>query len=152
MNPVLIVGSVALDSIETPAGTVDNALGGAATYGAAAASIFAPVQLVGVVGDDFPIEHTQFLRERGIDLDGLQRIEGGQTFRWKGDYNADLNSAVTHQTQLGVFEHFEPTLPESYKKAELVFLANINPEPAIASVGSSRKPEIGVVRHHEFVD
>lgn len=127
MKEVLIVGSVALDSIETPAGTVDHVLGGAATYGTVAASLWAPVQLVGVVGDDFPTQHTEFLQNRGIDLEGLQRIEGGKTFRWKGDYNDDLNTAVTHDTQLGVFEHFEPILPASYRHAELVFLANINP-------------------------
>ena len=142
MNPVLIVGSVALDSIETPAGTVDNALGGAATYGAAAASLFAPVQLVGVVGDDFPAEHTQFLENRGIDLAGLQRIEGGKTFRWKGDYNEDLNTAVTHETQLGVFETFEPRLPDNYKKAELVFLANINPGLQLQVLDQVENPKL----------
>ncbi len=142
MNSVLVVGSVALDSIETPAGTVDNALGGAATYGAAAASIFAPVQLVGVVGDDFPAQHTQFLENRGIDLAGLQRIEGGKTFRWKGDYNEDLNTAVTHETQLGVFETFEPTLPENYKKAELVFLANINPGLQLQVLDQVENPKL----------
>ena len=142
MKEVLIVGSVALDSIETPAGTVDNALGGAATYGAAAASLFAPVHLVGVVGDDFPAQHTDFLQSRGIDLEGLQRIEGGQTFRWKGDYIEDLNAAVTHETQLGVFEHFEPTLPESYKKAELVFLANINPSLQLQVLDQVENPQL----------
>ena len=142
MNPVLIVGSVALDSIETPAGTVDHALGGAATYGAAAASLFAPVQLVGVVGDDFSIEHTQFLENRGIDLEGLQRIEGGKTFRWKGDYIEDLNAAVTHETQLGVFEHFEPNLPDSYKKAELVLLANINPGLQLEVLDQVENPKL----------
>src|SRR6188768_1111835 len=101
-NEVLIVGSVALDSIETPAGQIDNALGGAATYGSVAASLFAPIHLVGVVGEDFPKEHIEFLKNRNIDLAGLQVVEGGKTFRWKGDYNEDLNQAVTHETQLGV--------------------------------------------------
>src|SRR5687768_16628792 len=101
MNEVLIVGSVALDSIETPVGTIDNALGGAATYGSVAASLFAPVHLVGVVGEDFSQEHLDFLKSRGIDLAGLQIVEGGDTFRWKGDYNTDLNQAVTHETHLG---------------------------------------------------
>ena len=127
MQEVLVVGSVALDSIETPAGIVDHVLGGAATYGAVAAALWAPVHLVGVIGDDFPPEHLDFLRERNIDLAGLQRIEGGKTFRWKGDYNADLNQAVTHDTQLGVFEQFAPSLPDSYRQAEIVMLANINP-------------------------
>ena len=142
MKSVLIVGSVALDSIETPAGTVDNALGGAATYGAAAASLFCPVQLVGVVGDDFPVEHTQWLESRDIGLEGLQRIEGGKTFRWKGDYNDDLNTAVTHETQLGVFEHFEPTLPDAYRRAELVFLANINPGLQLKVLDQVENPKL----------
>src|SRR4028119_1475332 len=128
MNEVLIVGSVALDSLETPTGTVDNALGGAATYGSIAASLFAPVHLVGVVGNDFPAEHIEMFKSRNIDLGGLQVVENGSTFRWKGDYNEDLNQAVTHETQLGVFEHFQPNLPENYRDAEFVFLANINPE------------------------
>lgn len=144
MNQLLIVGSVALDSVETPAGRVENALGGAATYGAVAASLFGPVQLVGVVGADFPTEHLDFLRGRGIDLAGLQIIEGGQTFRWKGDYNEDLNSAVTHETQLGVFEHFEPVLPESYRDAEFVFLANINPGLQLSTLDQIKKPKLVV--------
>lgn len=142
MNEVLIVGSVALDSVETPAGRVDNALGGAATYGSIAASLFAPVHLVGVVGADFPAEHLEFLKKRGIDLAGLQIIEGGHTFRWKGDYNADLNQAVTHETQLGVFEHFEPKLPEHYRDAQYVFLANINPELQLATLEQVKQPKL----------
>ncbi len=144
MNPLLIVGSVALDSVETPSGHVKNALGGAATYGSVAASLFAPVQLVGVVGADFPSEHLDFLRGRGIDLAGLQIIEGGRTFRWKGDYNDDLNSAVTHETQLGVFEHFQPELPENYRDAEFVFLANINPSLQLSTLDQIKKPKLVV--------
>ncbi len=144
MNQLLIVGSVALDSVETPSGHVENALGGAATYGSVAASLFAPVQLVGVVGADFPSEHLDFLRGRGIDLDGLQIIEGGRTFRWKGDYNEDLNSAVTHETQLGVFEHFTPALPENYRDAEFVFLANINPGLQLSTLDQIKKPKLVV--------
>ncbi len=144
MNPLLIVGSVALDSVETPAGRVENALGGAATYGSVAASLFAPVQLVGVVGADFPTEHLDFLKGRGIDLAGLQIIEGGRTFRWKGDYNEDLNSAVTHETQLGVFEHFEPVLPDNYRDAEFVFLANINPGLQLSTLDQIKNPKLVV--------
>lgn len=142
MNEVLICGSVALDSIETPSGTIENALGGAATYGATAASLFAPVQLVGVVGEDFPAEHVEFLKGRNIDLDGLQIVKGGQTFRWKGDYNDDLNAAVTHETRLGVFEHFEPTLPENYRDADFVFLANINPQLQLRVLEQVKKPRL----------
>jgi sugar/nucleoside kinase (ribokinase family) len=141
MNEVLIVGSVALDSIETPAGTVDNALGGAATYGSIAASLFCPVHLVGVVGADFPQEHIQMFKSRGIDLAGLQVVPDGNTFRWKGDYNEDLNQAVTHETQLGVFEHFQPQLPEHYRDADYVFLANINPELQLSTLEQVRNPK-----------
>ena len=144
MNSLLIVGSVALDSVETPAGRVENALGGAATYGSVAASLFGPVQLVGVVGADFPAEHLDFLRGRGIDLAGLQIVEGGHTFRWKGDYNDDLNQAVTHETQLGVFEHFDPQLPENYRDAEFVFLANINPSLQLATLEQVKNPKLVV--------
>ncbi|HEX8833034.1 MAG TPA: PfkB family carbohydrate kinase [Abditibacteriaceae bacterium] len=142
MNDLLIVGSVALDSIETPAGQIDNALGGAATYGSVAASLFAPVHLVGVVGEDFPTEHIDFLKSRNIDLAGLQIIEGGKTFRWKGDYLGDLNQAVTHETHLGVFEHFDPQLPETYRDAEFVFLANIHPGLQLATLQQVRKPKL----------
>ncbi|PQV65107.1 ribokinase [Abditibacterium utsteinense] len=144
MNELLIVGSVALDSVETPAGRVENALGGAATYGSVAASLFGPVQLVGVVGADFPREHLDFLRSRGIDLAGLQIVEDGHTFRWKGDYNDDLNQAVTHETQLGVFEHFDPQLPENYRDAEFVFLANINPSLQLATLEQVKNPKLVV--------
>ncbi|HEY0073587.1 MAG TPA: PfkB family carbohydrate kinase [Abditibacteriaceae bacterium] len=158
MNEVLIVGSVALDSIETPQGQIDNALGGAATYGSVAASLFAPVRLVGVVGEDFPQEHLEFLKGRSIDLAGLQVIEGGNTFRWKGDYNADLNQAVTHETHLGVFEHFDPQLPENYRDAQFVFLANINPQLQLKTLEQVKNPKlvlcdtmnlwINIARHH----
>lgn len=144
MNELLIVGSVALDSVETPAGRVDNALGGAATYGAVAASLFCPVHLVGVVGEDFPQEHLDFLKSRGIDLAGLQIVEGGQTFRWKGDYNEDLNQAVTHETKLGVFEHFNPQLPAHYQDADFVFLANINPGLQLATLEQVKSPKLVV--------
>jgi sugar/nucleoside kinase (ribokinase family) len=141
-HEVLVIGSVALDSVETPVGRKDNALGGAATYGSVAASLFAPVHLVGVVGADFPNEHLQFLKDRNIDLAGLQIVEGGDTFRWKGDYNEDLNQAVTHETHLGVFEHFEPNLPAHYRNAEYVFLANINPELQLKVLDQVRAPKL----------
>lgn len=144
MNHLLIVGSVALDSVETPSGRVDNALGGAATYSSVAASLFAPVHLVGVVGEDFPKEHLEFLESRGIDLAGLQIVEGGNTFRWKGDYNEDLNQAVTHETQLGVFEHFKPELPTHYQEADFVFLANINPSLQLSTLEQVNEPKLVV--------
>ena len=123
---ILVVGSIALDSVQTPFGSVDDALGGSATYFATAASLYNRVKLVGVVGADFPQEHVDFLKSRKVDLAGLQRVEG-KTFRWKGRYDYDLNTAQTLDTQLNVFATFHPKLPESYRDAEYVFLANIDP-------------------------
>lgn len=124
---VLIVGSVALDSVKTPSGVVERALGGAATYSSVAASFFGPVNLVGVVGEDFPPEHVELLKSRGIDTTGIQVIPGGKTFHWAGSYEGDLNQARTHLTELNVFQDFRPELPESYRSSGFVFLANIDP-------------------------
>jgi len=124
---ILVVGSVALDSVQTPFGKVDDALGGSATYFAAAASLYERVSLVAVVGADFPQQHIDFLHSRNVDLAGLQRVEG-KTFRWKGRYDYDLNRAQTLDTQLNVFASFHPRLPEHYRDAQYVFLANIDPE------------------------
>ncbi len=126
-NAVLIVGSVALDSVETPAGRVERALGGAATYSSVAASFFSPVRLVGVVGEDFPKEHLDYLASRGIDTAGIQTIPGGKTFHWAGTYEGDMNQANTLITELNVFQDFRPELPEAYKASPYVFLANIDP-------------------------
>lgn len=125
---VLIVGSVALDSVETPSGKAERALGGAATYSSVAASFFAPVRIVGVVGDDFPQEHLDFLASRNIDTQGLQVVKGGKTFHWAGTYEGDMNQANTLATELNVFQDFSPELPSDYKSSEFVFLANIDPE------------------------
>ena len=127
-NPVLIVGSVALDSVQTPSGKAERALGGAAVYSSVAASFFAPVRIVGVVGEDFPKEHIAFLTSRGIDTQGLQVVPGGKTFHWAGTYEGDMNQANTLATELNVFQDFRPELPEVYKSSEFVFLANIDPE------------------------
>ena len=127
-NPVLIVGSVALDSVQTPSGKAERALGGAATYSSVAASFFSPVRIVGVVGDDFPQEHIAFLTSRGIDTQGLQVVDGGKTFHWAGTYEGDMNQANTLATELNVFQDFRPELPEDYKSSKFVFLANIDPE------------------------
>ncbi len=125
---LLVVGSLGIDTIETPFGKVKDVLGGSATYIATAASYFVtPVRLVGVVGNDFPKEATEFLEGRDIDLEGLQRVAGGKTFRWGGRYEYDLNSRVTMFTELNVFEHFDPLIPESYKKTMYVCLGNIDP-------------------------
>jgi sugar/nucleoside kinase (ribokinase family) len=124
---LLVVGSVALDSVETPFGSREDVLGGSATYFCAAASLLAPVSVVGVVGDDFPLEQLDFLRKRGVQLDGLARVPG-RTFRWKGRYGYDLNAAQTLDTQLNVFENFEPRLDTRTRRADRIFLGNIDPE------------------------
>ena len=124
---ILVVGSVAFDSVQTPFGQVEDVLGGSATYFSTAASFFTGVDLVAVVGEDFPEEHVDFLQSRQINLAGLQRAPGA-TFRWKGRYEYDLNEAHTLDTRLNVFESFKPELPSGFEDAEFVFLANIDPE------------------------
>lgn len=125
---VLVVGSVALDSVETPFGKVDEALGGSATYIALAASYFtAPVRVVAIVGGDFPRKEMELFKERNIDLDGLQIVEEGKTFRWAGRYHYDLNTRDTLYTQLNVFETFDPVIPTTYKKSGYICLGNIDP-------------------------
>lgn len=124
---VLVVGSVGLDSVKTPFGEAEEVLGGSATYFAVSASYFTDVNMVAVVGEDFPLRHITFLKERGINLNGLEK-SGGKTFRWRGEYGYQLNEARTIETKLNVFEQFRPKIPESYKDSDLVFLANIDPE------------------------
>lgn len=138
---VLVVGSVALDAVETPFGRVEEALGGSATYFATAASLYAQVQLVGVVGHDFPRAHVDFLKRRGVDVLGLQ-VEEGQTFRWAGRYDYDLNVAHTLDTQLNVFATFHPQLPEGYEQAAYVLLANIDPDLQIEVLRQVRAPRL----------
>jgi sugar/nucleoside kinase (ribokinase family) len=124
---MLVVGSVALDTVETPFGRAEEALGGSATFFSAAASLFGPVQLVGVVGDDYPVDSLAFLSDRGVDLAGLERASG-ESFRWSGVYSFDLNSRETLETRLGVFAEFQPKIPDAFRDAEWVFLGNIDPE------------------------
>jgi sugar/nucleoside kinase (ribokinase family) len=123
---LLVVGSVALDTVETPFGRAEDALGGSAVYFSAAASLFAPVRIVGVVGDDYPVDELRFLADRGVDLTGLVR-SSGESFRWAGAYRYDMNSAETLETRLGVFADFKPHIPESFCSTECVLLANIDP-------------------------
>ncbi|MEW5800644.1 MAG: PfkB family carbohydrate kinase [bacterium] len=124
---LLVVGSVALDTIETPFGKTQEALGGSAIYFSCAASYFTDVSLVAVVGEDFPQKHIELLEKRGIDTSGLTRSTGN-TFRWVGRYGFDLNEAETINTHLNVFEHFSPTLMDNHKGKGFVFLANIDPD------------------------
>ncbi len=142
-EPLLIVGSVAFDNVKTPLGEVNEALGGAAVYSSVAASFFTPVNLVGVVGEDFPEEHVGFLAARGIDLTGLQRV-AGKTFRWSGYYEYDLNQAHTLDTQLNVFASFSPNLPDSYRDARYVFLANIDPVLQLQVLDQVKSPKLAV--------
>ena len=121
---LLVVGSVALDSVQTPTETRENVLGGSAVYFSYAASYFTPVRLAGVVGDDWPEEHTRFLQSRQIDTRGLQVIRGGKTFRWRGKYFNDMNQRETVDVQLNVMNQFDPALPDDFRRAKYLFLAN----------------------------
>ncbi|MCC6545079.1 MAG: sugar kinase [Nitrospirae bacterium] len=138
---LLVVGSVAFDSVKTPFGEREEILGGSATYFSTAASYFTSVNLVAVVGDDFPDQHISFLKSRGVNTEGLER-QSGKTFRWKGEYGYQLNEANTLETHLNVFESFRPTLPESYRDSEVVFLANIDPELQSDVLRQVNSPEI----------
>ncbi|HJU89739.1 MAG TPA: PfkB family carbohydrate kinase [Gemmatimonadaceae bacterium] len=138
---VLVVGSVALDSVETPFGKADDALGGSATFFAASASLLCPVQLVGVVGNDYPVDQLEPLKQRGVDLSGLERADG-ESFRWRGRYRHDLNSAETLETRLGVFSHFRPKIPEQFRRAPFVFLGNIDPRLQLDVLKQVEKPRL----------
>jgi sugar/nucleoside kinase (ribokinase family) len=136
---ILVVGSVALDTVKTPFGQAEETLGGSATYFSAAASFFTDVRVVAVVGEDFPEHHLGFLRSRNVDLRGLQRVPG-ETFRWVGEYGYDLNEARTLDTRLNVFANFAPKIPEEYRDSEVVFLANIDPDLQRDVLGQVRRP------------
>lgn len=123
---VLVVGSIALDTVKTPVEEHADLLGGSASYAAVGASFFSPVKLVGIVGEDFPNEHIAYLKGRNIDLGGLQQVPG-KTFRWSGEYMWDMNTRETRSVELNVFEHFTPTLPSAYVESPVVLLANIAP-------------------------
>lgn len=123
---VLVVGSIALDTVKTPVEEHADLIGGSASYAALSASFFSPVRLVGVVGNDFPESEFAFWKSRKIDIDGVQRADG-KTFRWSGEYAWDLNTRETRSVALNVFETFKPALPESYRQTDFVLLANIAP-------------------------
>jgi sugar/nucleoside kinase (ribokinase family) len=137
---MVVVGSVAFDTIATPSGRVDNALGGAATYFSLAASYFTDVRVVAVVGDDFTAEHEDVLKDRGIDTRGIEHAKG-KTFRWGGQYLDNLNEAKTDFTELNVFEKFQPRIPAAYHDSQFLFLANIHP-----SLQSAVRREMNGVR------
>lgn len=138
---ILCVGSVALDSVETPFGKAERVVGGSAVYFTAAASLFTQVRVVGVVGEDYPLEELDFLRERGADLSGIEKREG-ESFFWAGRYHYDLNTRDTLDTRLGVFADFEPKIPEAFRDARYVFLGNIDPALQHDVLDQVESPEV----------
>lgn len=138
---VLIVGSVALDTIKTPFGKVKDILGGSAIYSSVSAKVFSPVNLVAVVGQDFPKKHIDFLKDSGIDIKGLQ-VKKGKTFRWEGEYGKNLSDPKTIATHLNVFAEFDPVIPKSYQKIKHVFLANIDPKIQEKVLSQISKPKL----------
>jgi sugar/nucleoside kinase (ribokinase family) len=141
MNSILVVGSVAYDSITTPSGHRDRVLGGSANYFSVAASQFAPVRVVGVVGEDYNSEHLRLIESRGVDMRGLQQV-AGKTFAWSGKYEKDMNEAVTLATHLNVFENFHPAIPVEYRDSDIVFLANIDPVLQMQVLEQVKKPKL----------
>ncbi|MCR4369467.1 MAG: PfkB family carbohydrate kinase [archaeon] len=139
MAKVVVVGSVALDDVQTPFGEVKNALGGSAVYASIACSLFSSAGIVGVVGGDFPKEHIELLKEKKVDLAGLEMRNGGKTFHWKGKYGLDLNNPKTLDTQLNVFETFSPRLPKEYCDADYLFLGNISPKLQLSVLAQMKK-------------
>ena len=136
---ILVVGSVALDSVETPFGSADGVIGGSAVFFSAAATLLCPVRLVGVVGDDYPFEKLDFLAERGADLSGVERAEG-ESFFWSGKYTYDLNSRDTLETRLGVFGDFKPRVPDEFRDSKYVFLGNVDPVLQLEVLQQVREP------------
>jgi sugar/nucleoside kinase (ribokinase family) len=139
---ILVVGSVAFDAIQTPFGKVDRCIGGSATYFSVAASFFSPVELVAVVGDDFSEEDASVFKGRNINIDGLQRVGGARSFFWSGEYGFDLNVAKTRDTQLNVFADFKPQLNERQRSADVLFLANIDPELQMEVLKQTKRPRL----------
>jgi sugar/nucleoside kinase (ribokinase family) len=140
-NGLVVVGSVALDSVEANGTVHDDVLGGSASFFSTAASYFTPVKLVAVVGDDMPEQHLSFLGSRGVDLTGLERARG-KTFRWKGRYTDDLCNRTTLDTQLNVFADFKPKLPEAWRDGEFLFLGNIHPSLQLDVLTQVHKPKL----------
>ena len=140
---LLVVGSIALDTVKTPVEEHGDLLGGSASYAAAAASYFSPVKLVGVVGSDFPETEFDFWKSRKIDSAGVQRVEG-KTFRWSGEYSWDLNTRETRSVALNVFENFKPDLPKSYRQTDFALLANIAPALQSHVLNQMEKPRFVV--------
>jgi sugar/nucleoside kinase (ribokinase family) len=146
---ILVVGSIALDTVKTPTGNADDALGGSALFFSTAASFFAPVKVVGVVGEDFDFSGITFLEQRDVDLSGL-KVEKGKTFRWGGRYHDNMNKRDTLFTYLNVFEKFQPVIPVKHRKSKFIFLANIDPELQLQVLESVDSPQLVVLDTMNF--
>lgn len=141
MSEILVVGSLAYDSISSPEGKVEKTLGGSANYFSLAAHHFAKVRVVGVVGNDYGDDDLEMLKSRKVDTEGLQVVDG-KTFHWEGKYEGDMNDAITLNTELNVFEHFNPKLPETYKSSSFAFLANIDPNLQLDVLSQMQSPKL----------
>ena len=148
MPEPIIIGIVALDFIETPFGKVENALGGSACYASIAASFFSKPGIMSIIGKDFPNEHIEFLKSRQINIDGI--TTGEKTFKWQGFYEFDMNEAKTLKTELNSLESYSVAVPESYKDAKYVFLANIDPEQQLKVINTLNNPELIVMDTMNF--
>ncbi len=148
---ILVVGTVTLDTVETPSERVEDVLGGSGVYAAVAASFFRrDIQLVGVIGADFPDPYTDFLETQGIDLRGLKRVDNGKSFRWGGRYTQDFNVRDTLFTELNVIEDFQPVLPETYKDTPYLFLANNSPVLQLSIIEQATNPKLIVCDTMDF--
>lgn len=147
--PVMVIGTIALDSVKTPFGDKKEILGGSAVYAAVAASFFSETALIGPVGKDFPSEHFEFLKSRKIDLSALHRIDG-PTFRWGGYYEYDMNQAHTLETKLNILTQFDPVIPESMRDTPYVFLANVDPELQLKVITQIKRPKLLVADTMNF--
>jgi sugar/nucleoside kinase (ribokinase family) len=141
---------MAFDSIQTPAGKVDKVLGGSGNYFSIAASFFAPVSVVGVVGEDFPKSHLEWLNSKHIDTSGVQIVKG-HTFHWVGAYDGNMNEAKTLSTALNVFEHFDPLISDTQRSSDIIFLANIDPALQLSVLDQIKDPKFieSVLHHHQ---
>lgn len=151
MSKLLTVGTVAFDAIETPFGKTDKILGGAATYiGLAASNFKCNIGLVSVIGEDFPEEYVQLFNTRNIDIDGLEQVNGGKTFFWKGKYHMDMNSRDTLDTQLNVLAEFKPRVGEAFKSADVLMLGNLHPGVQLSVLDQIKRPKLVVLDTMNF--
>jgi len=146
---IVVVGSIAFDSVKTPFGECDHTLGGAANYFSLSANFFSKVALVGVVGEDFPEHHLNYLKEKNIDTSGIAQV-AGKTFHWQGEYRYDLNEPQTLKTELNVFADFSPKIPEHYRDSRTVFLANIDPTLQLSVLKQVHNPKISALDTMNF--